>query len=253
MSIPRFSIDYLVHGYDCGYGGPLRVLALANFLQETAGAHAASLEIGMEDLHAGGMTWMLSRTDLRIDRLPREGEKIRVSTWPSGIDRLFALRDLVLAADSGEVLARAVYGYLVVDVAARKPLRPDRALSRLPETDEEHAVSDYSFGVRLPAETLLPSFPVAARPRHIDENGHVNNAYLIDWLLDTPPRERRGSGVLHSFKVDFLAEVLENDLLETAWGPGPGKEGGSVDGRLVAELRRPADGASCARAEMIWN
>jgi hypothetical protein len=33
---------YKVRGYDCGYGGPLRPLALANYLQEAAADHAAA-------------------------------------------------------------------------------------------------------------------------------------------------------------------------------------------------------------------
>ena len=34
-------LEFDVHGFDCGYGGPLRAFALANFLQEAAGASAA--------------------------------------------------------------------------------------------------------------------------------------------------------------------------------------------------------------------
>ena len=78
------TLEFEIHGYDCGYGGPLRAFALVNFLQEAAGVSAASLGFGMEDLHAKGRTWMLSRLDLRADELPRDGERVIVRTWPAG-------------------------------------------------------------------------------------------------------------------------------------------------------------------------
>jgi len=82
--IPPLEIRYEVRGYDCGYGGPLTPLALANFFQEAAGAHASQIGIGMEDLWAKGLTWMLSRIDIRIESLPQAGQTVIARTWPSG-------------------------------------------------------------------------------------------------------------------------------------------------------------------------
>jgi len=53
--IKPLEIHYEVRGYDCGYGGPLKPFALANFFQETAGVHATVLGIGMEDMWAGAL------------------------------------------------------------------------------------------------------------------------------------------------------------------------------------------------------
>lgn len=246
--IPDFSTDYLVRGFDCRYGGPFAPLSLANFFQEAAGLHADRLGIGMAALAASGRTWMLSRIQLRIEGLPREGDRVRVRTWPSGCDRLFALRDLVLEAESGQALVRAVYAYLVVDLAARKPLRPERALGSDWVGGAEHALAGLSLGAE-PSSELAPAYELRARPRHIDENGHVNNAHYIDWLVDAaaglaPGAAAEGqAGAPRELKVDFIREVLCGELLEALAGPLPG-------GRVGTELRR--GGEAVARAELAF-
>ena len=243
MNAPEpFLVDYVVRGFDCHYGGPFSPLSLANFLQEAAGLHAARLGIGMADLAAEGRTWMLSRLDIRIDSLPREGDRVRVRTWPSGCERLFALRDLVLESESGEALVRAVYAYLVVDVATRKPLRPDRALDIGRLGTAEHALRDFKLGVE-PPEGAEPACEIRARRRHIDENGHVNNAHYIDWLVDAASDRPEAAGGLRGLRVEFAREVLEGELLAARAGSGPG-------GLVRAELLRGEE--SVARAELSF-
>jgi medium-chain acyl-[acyl-carrier-protein] hydrolase len=241
MSIPEpFLLEYEVRGFDCGYGGSFTPLALANFLQEAAGLHAARLGLGMEALAASGRTWMLSRLDMRIDRLPAWGDRLRVRTWPSGCERLFALRDLVLETPAGESLVRAVYAYLVVDIAARKPLRPERALPGAPLGAAEHAIGDLRLGAAPPeAPELL--YELRARPRHIDHNGHVNNAHIVDWLVDAAAGACPGA--LRELRVDFLSELLEGELLEAFAGR-------ASSGAISTELRR--GGAAAARAELLF-
>ncbi len=233
-------VSYAVHGFDCGYGSGFRVLSLANFLQEAAGLSASELGIGMEHLQAEGRTWMLSRIDLRVDALPEPGQRAAVRTWPAGTERLFALRDLVMLDAAGTPLVRAVYAYLVVDLAARRPLRPERLLSPDMKVDLPHPVPDYRHAVPAAPETAL-SFEPVVRPACIDHNGHANNAWLIDWLVDAVPRAERGSG-LRELRVEFAAEALEGEKLGARWARG----GAGV----LSELRRGTD--LVARAETVW-
>jgi len=248
-TIVPHTIDFVVRGFDCGWGGPLDILPLANFLQEAAGEHAVELGFGIPELNERGMTWMLVKTDFRIDRLPGWGERVRVRTWPSGLDRLLALRDIILETESGEALVRAVYAYLIVDLEARRPLRPERAMPALAEIDVTtlgHCVPDFRFG----AEAIEPgdrtvAFHQEACPRHRDDNGHVNNAHIVDWLVDAAPEDVRGGG-LSGMRVDFLKEVLVGESLELVHGKAEGGETAS----LVTEAIR---GDECvARAALFW-
>jgi medium-chain acyl-[acyl-carrier-protein] hydrolase len=255
MSEARSStVEYEVRGYDCGYGGPLSAFSLANFIQEAAGVNAQVLGFGMEDLDARNWTWMLSRLDLRVDELPREGERVSVTTWPAEVRKLFALRDFEMRGADGRSLVRAVYAYLVVDLTARKPRRPSSVFGDDPPlVIKPHPVVDFAFDIPA-AGDLAPSFSQRVRGRHIDHNGHANNAHIVNWLVDAS--EEAGAhgpvsgktGELSALRVEFLAEALEGDELLASRGlsePSPFGPGRAT----VTELSR--GGAKVARALVI--
>jgi medium-chain acyl-[acyl-carrier-protein] hydrolase len=257
--VPPFELEFYTRGFDCGYGGPQRLDSLANFFQECAGGHAQLLGLGVDRLRAEGKTWMLSRLDMRIDELPEAWRRVFVSTWPAGVERLFALRDIAMKSAEGRSLVRAVYAYLIVDLAARRPLRPERFFADTPFGAEgprgadPHPVEGHRFSI--PGATAFEvSFAQRASARHIDHNGHVNNAHIIDWLADAVPRRARGSGSLCALRVEFLAEALEGEDFEAAWSPvDEGAPGTEDAGGIVSELRRAGSGAVAARAWTLWS
>ena len=233
--IKPLEIHYEVRGYDCGYGGPLKPFALANFFQETAGVHATVLGIGMEDMWARGLTWMLSRIDIRIEAMPRTGQRVIARTWPVGAKKIYAQRCLELLDESGFRYAGALYEYIIVDMKTRRVVRPERTLPidlttdyPLPFVDLSPGVEDASFGAfpqatnnsmqdkkepyAEPKNTLLLNgfsevFALEARTRHIDQNGHVNNAHFINWLCDAVPCA--DGETICRIKVDFVREILK--------------------------------------------
>ncbi len=252
MSVPALELKFQVHGFDCGYGGPLRTLALADMLQEAAGEHAELLDLGKDAMAASGRTWMLSRTDTRVYRSPREGGTVTVRTWPAATERLFALRDFMMEDEDGALLAAASYAYLIVDLAARRPLRPEGILPPDLRCERPRAVESPRYAAEKAATGWTESFKETARTRHIDHNGHVNNAHLIAWLCDAPPSGLRGSGGIAELRVEFAQEVLENDTVGAFWAPLPplAAGDGSALVRHALELRR--GGETCVRGELVW-
>lgn len=219
-----FETEYRVRGYDCGYGGSLKPLALANFFQEAAGDHAFSLGIGMEEMFARGRTWMLSRVDIKAEVLPRAGDEVIVRTWPAGTERIFAVRYLELLSADRRRLAGARYDYLVVDIEKRRPVRPEKVLDpemRLdvspPYPDLVPGLQDViDFGASVP-KGWQASFTLQICPRHIDNNGHANNGHLLNWLCDAVPVGERASGAIARVQVDFVSEVKEGECLVAYW------------------------------------
>jgi medium-chain acyl-[acyl-carrier-protein] hydrolase len=250
MSDPLVSAyGFEIYGFDCGYGGPLRAFALANFLQDAAGRNAAEHGFGMDDLHASGLTWMLSRIEIKVDELPREGERVLVRTWPAGTRKLFAMRAVDMRRPDGGSLVRAVYAYLVVDMGSRKLLRPESLFGKgIPSADEPLPVPGYAFDMPDTGPAEL-AFTERVMGRHIDHNGHANNAHLIDWLVDASAPASgaaREESSLAAIRVEFSAEALEGDelsALRSAPIASPFEAGLEAS---VAELTR--GGAKVARA-----
>jgi acyl-ACP thioesterase len=225
MSILPHETIYKVRGYDCGYGGPFRPLALANYFQEAASDHAAILGVGRDEMFGLGRTWMLSRLDIEARKLPSEGDEILMRTWPAGTDRLFACRCLEMRTIGGELLAGGLYHYLIVDMERRRPLRPEKILDPELKSDREPPFDDLSPGLQdNPGFSELGefrgTFTISAGARHIDHNAHVNSGHLLDWLCDAVPADQRGSGKIARIKVDYVAELLAGESVEARWKSG---------------------------------
>ena len=234
----------VVRVLDTDAAGMLAVDSLCDFLQEAAGGHVRELGVSVADLLPRGLTWVLSRLRLRVDRLPRRGERVEVTTWPSGVDRLFALRDFRLLDVQGERVAAAVTGWLLVDLASRRPLRTrtvfDPALGADIPRVLECGIEKLGGFAAAERET-----PFDVRLRDLDENDHVNNARIAEWVAESVDRgtwERRSVSALD---IDFLSEIRHRDHLLA-------RAAREVEGRWVHSLVRQGDGVELARARTEW-
>lgn len=251
MSILPHETIHKIRGFDCGYGGPFKPLALANYFQEAASDHAAVLGVGRGDMFGQGRTWMISRLDIEARRLPAESDEILVRTWPAGTDRLFACRCLEMRSLEGELLAGGLYHYLIVDMERRRPLRPEKILDPDLKSNLECPFPDLSPGLqdhpgfRNQAD-FREAFTISAGPRHIDHNAHVNSGHLLDWLCDAVPADRRSSGKISRIKVDYVAELLAGESVKACWLPLDSAAGAD---RLSILVR---DGELVARALTRW-
>ena len=63
---PIYEKSFQVRSYEVDLTGRVRATALLNYMQEAAGDHSRLLGVAVRDLMPLGLTWVLSRTHLRI-------------------------------------------------------------------------------------------------------------------------------------------------------------------------------------------
>lgn len=183
--------------------GRAAVSAVCNWLQEAAGNHAQALGWGIEQLVPEQLTWVLARLHLRLDRLPLWREDLTVTTWPAGIDRLYAVREFRIEDGSG-VVGVATTGWVLVHLGRRRPVRPPAALAALGR-EAGRALAD-------PFEPLVAPLDAEHEERFtvrfgdVDLNRHANNVRLIGWALETLPLEVLDRPLIE-LEVDFRAEA----------------------------------------------
>ena len=73
-----FRNRYRVRSYEVDRGGRLRPVTLLNYLQDSAGNHAAELGFSVSQLRRRQVTWVISRHHVRFFRYPRRGEELAV-------------------------------------------------------------------------------------------------------------------------------------------------------------------------------
>ena len=128
MERPSLSASFPVHSYEVDAFGTLVVPAISGYLQEIAGRHAAVLGVGLEVLRTRGLTWVLARQRLELPAPVPLGDLLAVETCPSGLERLAAIREFVARRGDGAEAVRATTVWYVLDLATRKPVRPDKVL-----------------------------------------------------------------------------------------------------------------------------
>jgi medium-chain acyl-[acyl-carrier-protein] hydrolase len=224
---------------DAPRAGPSPFKDLCSLLGEAAGAHATHLGLGLPELQSKDLTWMLSRLLVRIDRYPAPGERLSIWTWPSGVARLFALREFRVVASDGTPVALGTSAWFIVSLSARRPISPDPHVAHIAVQERaihgalETRIEAPPTGIQLALEAVIPE--------DIDENNHVTFTSYLGWI-EQALRSRLPSGIAE-LEINYLAEVFLGDSIRVESADTPGD-----DGRLLVQLTSEATGEPVARA-----
>jgi acyl-ACP thioesterase len=191
-------------------------------------------------------TWLLSRLKIKIASFPLWKDQIQISTWPSGAQRLFALRDFELQDKDNQAVAAAVSAWLVLDVQKRRPVRIAPFVERLKPLEGDHILPDTLD--KLPGlEFRTHEKKFVVRYRDLDINQHVNNASFVEWLVESVPVRVLNTSSLAELEINFLAEAFYEDHILAACHPLD-----SQNTSFHHSLIRQQDGQELARARTVW-
>lgn len=249
MTAGIWTDEVRVRSYEVTPQGTASVLALADYFQEAAGRHADDLGLSMQDLLATGRAWVLAHFRLEIDRLPRWNEELTIETWPSGLERLFATREVIFRDGEGEALAQGTSAWLVIDTERRRPARPPAALHDL-ETPDRPAPLDAPVADDLPAPASADrERTVDVRYHDLDLNRHVNNVRYLEWALETLPVEILDERQCAALALQFEAEATLGDPVRAI------AQIDDEDGPLQARHRlvQAEDNRTLALATTAWS
>ena len=142
------------------------------------------LGCGREELVKKNIVWVLSRSELHMDRYPSVSEKITVHTFPTPTRICFFPRYYIFTDTRGEMVGKAGTLWLLLDLNTRRMLPPGDIGKLIPDN------KDLSVPMNLPATVgnlQGEEFVTTCHPVYtdIDVNGHVNNTRYADWLCNT--------------------------------------------------------------------
>lgn len=219
-----FSKEFSISSYDLNPNGQARLTTIANFFQELAYHHASELGFGYRDMKARQTTWVLSRMRIHMDYYPVWDEKIIIETWPSGVDKLFALRDFRIRNAEGKVIGVASTAWLILNIETHRLVRPKDALEHFkmivhPEQVFEEALDKIDVkNQTLPLRLHTVAFS------DLDIIGHVNNVKYIEWCIDAVITRREQGIEIREFEINFNQEALLGDEVEIRGLEIPGRE-----------------------------
>ena len=100
---------------------------------------------------------------------------------------------------------------------------------------------------------------ITARPEHIDELGHVNNAVWVQWIQEValahwysvaaPEHQSRYLWVVVRHEIDYLRAALEGETVTGRTWVGEAPKGARFDRHVEFTGN---DGRLCVRARTVW-
>lgn len=190
MTEKTFAERIRIPSYLCAPDDQVGLDGVASLLQEAAWQHARRLGFAFTE-EDESLFWVLHRVRIHFGRRPRWNEEVSLTTWPSGMERLYALRQFHIDSAAGERLVDVASAWIILDSVRRRPVRPEKHLPEDRILDRELLTMPTGKTEAIPAEEInsrrgeVSWRPV--RPSDTDRNRHVNNARYAQWLLDGAP------------------------------------------------------------------
>jgi len=204
-----YATTFLVHNYEVDFRARALPLTLLNYLQEAAGEHADRLGLSVLELLKKNLTWLLSRYHIKILHYPTLGETITITTWPSGKQGIFALRDFEISDADGRMIGAATSSWVLWNLKLRQPARLEENLPDRVALDKRALADDFPPLLACPAGGR--ELPFRVEMQDIDFNNHVNHPVYIQWALETAPESVLRTLAPVEIEVAYKGEALYGD------------------------------------------
>lgn len=194
---------------EVGADGILTLEALMDYFQDCATFHSEEVGFGVEYLMKEKKGWVLLSWQIQVNRYPKFGEKVTISTNAYDFKRSFGYRNLMMQDENGAYVAVANSVWLYMDM---EKMVPDRV--------EQEQVDAYTFEEKFPMEypptkIKIPDVaaekgrPIVIGSYQIDTNGHVNNVEYLRMACEAIGKEPK----IHAFRAEYKKSAMLGDTV----------------------------------------
>jgi acyl-ACP thioesterase len=236
-------ISYTVRPYEAGYGKTLKPEALLNYLQDGVFEHGFNRGISLYHFVPKGLTWVLTRYHVQVERYPGTGEKVTVRTWYPGAIKPYYMRDWEVVDSTGAAIARATSSWLILNMGTKKPVDDNGLLDGI--TPHPARALEDDFAPLPELETAETESRFRVRLSDTDLNRHVNHVHYIQWALDSIPGDILEKKQPMVIEVGYRGEARYGDDIIS-------RVGAVGDGTYLHQLVRESDGKELTRLRTRW-
>ncbi len=208
----EYTVPFTVRSYEVTANGVVTLSNICNYFQEAAGIHADYLNFDINQLQEKGLTWVLYKMQVKVQRYPKRWDKVLVRTKPSAGDGIRAFRDYELLDNNENRLAAAVSQWMVLNTKTKRPVRiPDEILN-LGFSSDNHVIEPDTKSLKV-LQADNAKFTTTSGYHDLDMNNHVNNVTYIDWFTGYIPEERISGLTCHKIHIQYIAECGAGDAI----------------------------------------
>lgn len=188
----------------------LSVTGILNYLQDCSTFQSEDLKLGIDYLNENHRAWWLSSWQIVIERYPRLGEEIVISTWPYDFKGIYGYRNFTIRDRQGDYLVKANSVWFFFDTEAGRPVRVgEKDVRGYGTAGDKKLEMEYApRRIALPSQyDEAPVIPVARH--HIDTNHHVNNAQYVEIAREALP-----AGIkIRELRAEYKKAAVQGDIL----------------------------------------
>lgn len=200
------------------YKGRLFVKTLCDLFNDIAEKQTELYGVDVDTLNKEGLTWMLHRLHIKLLKMPHNEEVVTIETWPSGVDRLFALRDYLMFRENGELLVKAVSEWMCIDLKRRRPVRLSPLVVEMSTGHQiEKTQIPALLDIKEPELEMTDFRDFTATFDNIDFNGHVTQASYMRWVTNSLPFEFLKKYALTEVEVIYEHEIMPDSLIYSGY------------------------------------
>jgi len=205
-----YSREFHICGYDVDHNCQITISKLLSMMHETAWSHVTYLKRGWKELQDEGLFWAIAKLHLKINRLPKWNDKIRIDTWAKERETVMFLRDYEVFDETGARLCSAISEWMLVDYRLNKIVRLEKL-----HTNLDYPKDRIAFEGRVPRLSRLdfpenPDFHTAVLS-DMDMNQHVNNASYVRWVIDKFPYNFYNQHQIKELVINYINQLKSGD------------------------------------------
>lgn len=225
-----YSFDSRIRYSEVDSEGHVTLPSIIDYFQDCSNFQSEELGVGIAYLMEHKLVWVLSSWQIEINRYPRMGECVKVSTWPYGFKGFFGYRNFTMETEEDGILAYANSIWTLLDSEQGRPTRLPAEMQKVYQLSPQFPMTCDSRKVSFPEQMeAWPSFPV--HKYHIDTNNHVNNGKYISMAQEYLP----AGFVPRKMRAEYRKAAVYEDMIF----PFVANEQGKIIVKLADEAGNP--------------
>jgi medium-chain acyl-[acyl-carrier-protein] hydrolase len=239
-----YSEDFTIRSYHTDLNRKLTIHKLCSFFQDIAGNHTVACRVGWDAMQEQQVFWVLSRMKIEVASYPEWWQKIKVSTWSTGTNGLFAYRNFKVKDEAGNILVKASTMWLMVNTETRRIVRPAEYMKDFPLCTDQVFESEPE---KLPELSETIEFdPAIVTFTETDMNMHMNNVSYVERIINSFDLDFLVDHKVSAFEINFLKEAVTGENLKVCRQQ-------ISDNEFLCNIVRVPDGTEMVRTRMKWS
>ena len=221
-----YTFDSRIRYSEIDHHRTITLPGIINYFQDCSTFQSEDIGYGVERFQTEGKAWVLSYWQVVVERYPKIGERVKVSTWATSFKGILAKRNFQMVDESGQAVAYANSVWTFMDKQKGRPVKPGQDEIDAYGMEAPLEMHYEPRKIRLP-EKMTDGETFKVRKYHIDTNEHVNNCQYVQMALEAVEKELN----VHQVRVEYKHSAVYNDSIL----PRVAEE----DNRTVVELCDP--------------